>query len=110
MRPAARRLREYKGVTYQDGAFHYSAHWSPRFSAIRACVDFICTADDADHAALLDIKANPYEPVETLEDVVREWLRSHSFRVENEPFTDLCTRIRTWMAQQTPTAALGGAP
>lgn len=59
--------------------------------------DSDCT--DADHAALLALPDDPWEPVETLEGVVNAWcdkvmVLTPSLRA------DLCTRLRTWLEQQ----------
>jgi hypothetical protein len=90
-----RRWRECKGVTYRDGFWWYDHQQYPAVASLIWVNNAVFT--DADHAALLALRDDPWE---TLEDVVREWLRSHHFRVETEPFADLCTRLRAHLATQ----------
>jgi hypothetical protein len=99
-RPAARRLREYKGVTYREGGYCYLNGDATTPDAVTACRWWLgVSATDADHAALLALRDDPFVQVETLEDVVNEWcddlmLLTPSLRA------DLCTRLRIWLAQQ----------
>jgi hypothetical protein len=99
------KLREYKGVTYRGGEwidadsvkwttatdclYHNSA---PRSYKESKQVDLT----DADHAALMDLKNNPYEPNPTLEDVVEEWNEAEWVRQSESEYAlqELCTYIR----------------
>jgi hypothetical protein len=62
-----RRLREYKGVTYRDGAWFLGIECSS--NVYRALSEFITMPTEADHAALLALRDDPEEPVETLESI-----------------------------------------
>ena len=101
-----RRLREYKGVTYRDGTWRYDK--DPRGVYVRV-VDLISIRKDdftdADHAALLALRDDPWEKVETLEEVVTTWHDAHFMSHSKRPaqLEDLCTRIRAWLAAQEPT-------
>ena len=111
-RPEApgRRLRAYKGVTYRDGAWYTPD--GKRYEMASGVVwnkSVTLSLTDLDIPALLALRDDPYEPVETLEDVVREWFKEWvcSTAVASG-VADLCTRLRTWLAQQ-PTPALTAA-
>ena len=72
-----KKLREYKGVVYQDGAWHFTKTNGIARSAVNACQFFIINATDDDHAALMELKANPYElPHQTLERILSDCLQS----------------------------------
>jgi hypothetical protein len=60
-----RRLREYKGVTYKGGKWYYCDAWA--MSAASLIYSFPGKFTDADHAALLALRDDPWE---TLEEVV----------------------------------------
>lgn len=99
-----RKLREYKGVTFKDGHWRHSDGDSHSTAASLIVVNRQ-TLTDEDHAELMRLKAEPYEPVPkvTLEDVVaRFWsLFEHQmgFRlrgsIEADATRDLCKLIRT---------------
>jgi len=72
-----KKLREYKGVVYQDGAWHFIKTNGIARSAVNACHFFIINATDDDYAALMDLKANPYEPpYQTLKRILSDCLHS----------------------------------
>lgn len=85
------KLREYKGVTYREGRWRYDQCIYAMVSALIA--DFRDTFTDADHAALMDLKNNPHEPIQTLEDIIDQWSRN-TFGVWTQIRDDLCKRIR----------------
>ena len=65
-----RKLREYKGVTYRDGKFCIGLG---KYTDAVAFVWFHRDMfGDEDIAHLLALKSDPYEPVETVEEVLRE--------------------------------------
>jgi hypothetical protein len=67
--PAPRRLREYKGVTYRDGRWHIAGKpFDNAFTLMYWYAEFV----DADHAALMLLKEQPYES--ELEHRLRAWL------------------------------------
>ncbi len=86
------KLREYNGVVYKDGEW-YNEHGLSYRNVFQALSIFFEDAVDEDHIALLDLKNNPYEPIQTLEDVVELWHKESGWHPE------LCVRLRTWMAQ-----------
>ncbi len=56
--PAPRRLREHKGVTYRDGRWHIEGKpFDNAFTLMYWYAEFV----DADHAALMLLKEQPYE-------------------------------------------------
>lgn len=67
-----RKLREYKGVTFKDGHWRHSDGDSYSTVASLIVVNRQTLTDD-DHAELMRLKAEPYEKVPRLEDVVRNW-------------------------------------
>jgi hypothetical protein len=100
-----RRFREYKGVTYRDGKWWYHQKLSSYTSAVQACYHFIGLASDEDHAALLALRDDPYEPVETLEDVIKrarnEWWSADA--VSSDALTHYIARtVQAWMDTQVP--------
>jgi hypothetical protein len=90
------KLRQYKGVTWNQ------LHWETaegrgydRAASLIAAYPRKFTDDD--HAALMDLKNNPYEPIQTLEDVVNEWNVSAEWVRRSESkyaLQELCTYIR----------------
>jgi len=62
-----KKLREYKGVTFVGDKWRYK-HWvyNRAYKVIEA-FEFL---DDDDHAALMYLKENPWEPTPTLEQVL----------------------------------------
>ena len=69
----SKKLREYKGVTYDDGKYRYCGTYG--ISAASLIAVFPCTFSDDDHAELMRLKAEPYEPTPTLEEIVHGWLK-----------------------------------
>jgi hypothetical protein len=69
-----KKLREYKGVTYSCG-FWYGSDVGCFSTAASVIVNNRGTFSDDDHAELMRLKAEPYEPMPRLEDVVYEWLK-----------------------------------
>jgi hypothetical protein len=71
-----KKLRVYKGIVFDPAKeMWYSARSAHKSAASAVEWSYNGLSDD-DHAALMDLKANPYEPAVTLEDVVKEALRS----------------------------------
>jgi hypothetical protein len=71
-----RKLRTYKGVTYNPEAQMWVTPHGRRSSASSAIESFPkLNLTDDDHAELMRLKAEPYEPVPRLEDVVYGWLK-----------------------------------
>jgi hypothetical protein len=97
-RPAARRLRaaQFDGYDdwyrWNDGTLEALVGNPPRWKA----QTIIRTEWMHAVAALRD---DPFEPVETLEGVVREFSKDFAY-LSREAQADLCTRIRSWLAQQ----------
>jgi hypothetical protein len=53
--------------------------------------------NDDDHAPLMDLKKNPYEPLQTLEDVVKAFVykpSSQTLAVNNDAIAIFCAHIR----------------
>jgi hypothetical protein len=69
-----RKLREYKGIKYLQsiGCFQ---HEGQSYKSAAYLVTHLPFLDDDDHAELMRLKAEPYEPVPRLEDVVYGWLK-----------------------------------
>lgn len=66
-----RKRREVKGVTYQTDAWCLGAEkWTSVSRLIAWCSEGDTTITDEDHAALYALKDDPYEPVDTLVQVV----------------------------------------
>jgi hypothetical protein len=72
------RLREYKGVVFRDGLFYYRSGDSGTVDALTACRYWIgVCATDVDHAALMDLKANPTEPSpDAVVEAIRDFWQS----------------------------------
>jgi len=93
-----RKLREYKGWAYDpiDNRFKHLGGGG-YFQYATNVVHYDNDLGDDDHAPLMDLKKNPYEPVVTLEDVVNSWfvrwVEGHS--AIGPEIVDLCERIRT---------------
>lgn len=89
-----RKLREYKGVTYAGGRW-----WFKGLSYDKAArvIAIVCSFTDADHAAIYALREQPYEPVETVEDVLRE-MCDYSRRLENVP--KYAARLRAAVAAE----------
>jgi len=89
-----KKLRNYKGVTYDPARNGWvtQGNWTHYFSAA-AVITSLPFLDDDDHAELMRLRADPYESVPTLEDVVRNWVEDS--RHFTRPFiSDLCYRLR----------------
>ena len=76
--PPVRKLREHKGVTYEEqypanSYWRYKGEGWPSASALIAQWD--ATFTDADHAPIYALRDDPYKPVETVEDIVRDVVR-----------------------------------
>jgi hypothetical protein len=100
--PPVRKLRPYKGVTYRDGAFRHDSELNGAINAVTACSFWIVQATDADHAALLALRDDPWEKVETLEEVVKRVADACDV---GGGFVNYCTtQIRAWLATQEPTS------
>jgi hypothetical protein len=90
-----RKLRMYKGVTYNCG-FWYDRDGDRFSTAASLIVNNRDSFSDDDHAPLMDLKKTPYEPVLTLGQVVYAWWE----RSDKGPFIraadieDLCSRLR----------------
>jgi hypothetical protein len=84
-------LREYKGVTYRDGKW-----WFRELSYDKAArlIAIVCGFTDTDHAALLALRDDPYEPVPTLEAVVQSWYEAEIADAPEMDTNDLCVRLR----------------
>jgi hypothetical protein len=93
-----RRLREYKGVTYRDGRWHMEGTpFDNAFTLMYWYAEFV----DADHAALLALRDDPWEPEPpTIADVVKQWLKDCGAKVYHDDVDALCFRIRTHLATQ----------
>jgi hypothetical protein len=74
-----KKLREYKGIKYLQtiGCFQYEKQ---SYRSAAYLVTHLPFLDDDDHAELMRLKAEPYEPVPRLEDVLHdayaEWFGS----------------------------------
>ena len=86
------KLREYKGVTYREGVFVDASGDDWEFAA-SVIANNLNSFTDTDHTALMDLKNNPYEPIQTLEYVVEKWSKESSgpWSIMRD---DLCERIR----------------
>ena len=71
-----KKLREYKGVTYHSGGWWANGYQYKGSRAASAIISYRShELTDDDHPELMRLKAEPYEPVPRLEDVVYGWLR-----------------------------------
>ena len=91
------KLRTYKGVVFDPAIMEWRAgKW--RYETAASAVESPYNGlSDYDHAALMDLKANPHEPVVTLEDVLHdayaEWLGVGSTSLTLSQF--VANRLRT---------------
>jgi hypothetical protein len=69
-----RKLREYKRVAYNPERGRWLYDYLTYTSATSLIAENPHFTDD-DHAELMRLKADPYEPVPRLEDVVYGWLK-----------------------------------
>jgi hypothetical protein len=104
-----RRLREYKGVTYAPNGKWYDT---------AACLYFASAAElivkrkgftDADHAALLALRDDLWEPVETLEAVLEDWANATRDGVHSVELSDLEHRLRAWLNTPSDAKNVGAA-
>lgn len=61
--PAGMRWREYKGVRFQDGRWYHGSTGyatAAKIISLRSCVE---PWTDEDHAALMALKVDPFEPI-----------------------------------------------
>jgi hypothetical protein len=97
-----RRLREVKGVSYDNGAWVRKGN---RWTVLSALIDRAYPdLTDADHAAIYALKDDPWEKVETLEEVVNKWYESGS--TPSKTYYDvsvLIANLYAWLAAQEPT-------
>jgi len=95
--PMERKLREYKGVTYRGGSWHYRD--TSAFMASALISGYCDTFTDADHAAIYALRDDPYEPVETVNDILVDFARDLSTGrvVFHDTFV---TRIRAAVAAE----------
>ena len=68
-----KKLRTYKGFVFDPAIMEWRAgEW--RYETAASAVESPYNRlSDYDHAELMRLKAEPYEPVPRLEDVVRNW-------------------------------------
>lgn len=97
-----RRLLEYKGVTFGAPYFHLRDYYCA--SAAKLITDHPREFTDADHAALLALRDDPYEPTPTLESVVQEWADDHN--ISDWVLPALVSMLRAHLSQQTPPAGI----
>lgn len=94
-----KKLRTYKGVAFdvrvEDRPFRYARVWYE--SAAKVIATFPHSFTDDDHAELMRLKAEPYEPVPRLEDVLHdayaEWFGSSIASLALPQF--IANRLRT---------------
>lgn len=100
---APRRLRSYKGVTYRDAAWYTPD--GKRYEMASGVVwnkSVTLSLTDLDIPALLALRGDSYQPVETFEDVVEDWYwGTPMVSVAKSDRENLCARLRAWLAQQT---------
>jgi hypothetical protein len=113
--PKPKPLRSYRGVVYRDD--HWESHgqrWAGT-NVYEALCYFFSNPTDDDFAGMLAVRDNPYEPVETLEDVIKrarnEWWNSDD--ASSDGLTHYIARtVQAWMDAQVPTvdepAVMGG--
>jgi len=109
--PRPTRLREYKGVTYDASRplpWRYGESGTSTAAHMIHWQSGVFT--DADHAALMDLKANPTEPVpDAVVEAIREWRESDETHVRGacESFAATVRAIvRGEMTQREHVAAL----
>jgi hypothetical protein len=98
-----RRLREHKGVTFNStspGLWYYGSVGYNNVAVLIA--NNLKAFTDDDHAALLALRDDPEETLETLEEVIHEWSNAGPV-LSNYRIGDLCYRIRAWLATQPQT-------
>jgi hypothetical protein len=89
------KLREYQGVTYRDDVWWYEG---VGYDSAIHLLHLANWGSDADHAALMDLKANPYEPTPTLEQIIVEYTEEIAYTMSEEEeqryMLDICARLR----------------
>jgi hypothetical protein len=103
--PAApRRLREYKGVTYDATENYPWRYLGDGFKSAAGVIHYrYGTFTDADHAAIYALKDDPYLPVETLEDVLRQCAETNGYHTIDDAVDATAKAVRAWLATQEPT-------
>jgi hypothetical protein len=99
-RPAGRKFRE---VVFKDGYTHRMLdgqlqYWNEQHR-VWEHIEAVCVHDVE---AFVDLRDNPYEKEETLEEVVLDWWRLWDGTDGESARADLCTRLRAWLAAQEP--------
>jgi hypothetical protein len=84
-----RKLRKYKGFVFDPVKQTWDCSDLRYRSAAEAIAEGLHNLTDDDHAALMDLKANPYEPTPTLDSVLQDWYISRS-----SSLSDLRERLR----------------
>jgi hypothetical protein len=100
-RPEApgRRLREYKGVTYRDGAWCRGDQRFGTAAHVITADDSDCT--DADHAELLALRDDPWQDAGTLEDAIERGRKAwFGDPMGGDALPFVAREVRTWLAQQ----------
>ena len=91
-----RKPRPYKGIYYypDTGRWHYCGISYKSAANVITNLPFL---SDDDHAPLMDLKKNPYEPVMTFGQIVHGWWEHSSDRrfIRAADIEDLCSRLRT---------------
>lgn len=93
-----RRLREYKGVTFKGGYWLYEGREYRKAASVIADSSLLT---DADHAALLALRDDPWETVETvkpLEDVL--WAAFRGCPTGSDVYAYTADAVRAWIADQ----------
>jgi hypothetical protein len=94
-----KKLRLYKGFAFNPVERMWNCGGLRYGSAAEAIASPYHNLTDDDHAALMDLKANPYEPEPRLEDVVRRGLTGMAPR----PMLDaLTTRVAAELRDAYP--------
>ena len=105
--PRPTRLREYKGVTFRDGKWWYNVHSYDTAWRVIMYLQVIPGTEwtDADHAALLDLKANPTEedPDAVVEEL-RPWVPADE-SIREELLQRLAATVRAIVLSEVDAAA-----
>jgi hypothetical protein len=89
-----KKLREYQGVTYRDNEWWYKGIGYDSAIFLLHLADW---GTDDDHAALMDLKANPYD--DDLLSVIEQWDRETAVTGVPRAHRDLCARLRAAFPQ-----------
>lgn len=105
--PPVRKLREVKGVTFDASGGDFPWRYKDMgWATLAGLIESVATPfTDADHAAIYALKDDPYEPVETLEDVADSvtdrWLTGFGICVSQYQRVQLgvlmCEAVRAWL-------------